>query len=134
MELFAADGHDAGGCERVTGKSGMRPLELRPVNFSHDVSVAKIVPKWVDPWGITRKNTTLGRSSPLEIGGTPCRINHLRVFCRTLIKTGSSESTEMPSAFCDDRDMAKSARKPPETLTVTARLHAAHEPAQTRLS
>ena len=27
MELFAADGHDAGGCERVTGKSGMRPLE-----------------------------------------------------------------------------------------------------------
>ena len=28
MELFAADGHDAGGCERVTGKSGMRPWEL----------------------------------------------------------------------------------------------------------
>ena len=27
MELFAADGHDAGGCERVTGKSGMRPTE-----------------------------------------------------------------------------------------------------------
>ncbi len=30
MELFAADGHDAGGCERVTGKSGMRP-ELEEV-------------------------------------------------------------------------------------------------------
>ena len=29
MELFAADGHDAGGCERVTGKSGMRPLRQR---------------------------------------------------------------------------------------------------------
>ena len=28
MELFAADGHDAGGCERVTGKSGMRPDEV----------------------------------------------------------------------------------------------------------
>ena len=28
MELFAADGHDAGGCERVTGKSGMRPVQL----------------------------------------------------------------------------------------------------------
>ena len=27
MELFAADGHDAGGCERVTGKSGMRPYD-----------------------------------------------------------------------------------------------------------
>ena len=27
MELFAADGHDAGGCERVTGKSGMRPIQ-----------------------------------------------------------------------------------------------------------
>ncbi len=31
MELFAADGHDAGGCERVTGKSGMRPREFPPV-------------------------------------------------------------------------------------------------------
>ena len=31
MELFAADGHDAGGCERVTGKSGMRPLEVAGV-------------------------------------------------------------------------------------------------------
>ena len=31
MELFAADGHDAGGCERVTGKSGMRPLASRLV-------------------------------------------------------------------------------------------------------
>ena len=29
MELFAADGHDAGGCERVTGKSGMRPALRR---------------------------------------------------------------------------------------------------------
>ena len=29
MELFAADGHDAGGCERVTGKSGMRPIFSR---------------------------------------------------------------------------------------------------------
>ena len=29
MELFAADGHDAGGCERVTGKSGMRPFPPR---------------------------------------------------------------------------------------------------------
>ena len=29
MELFAADGHDAGGCERVTGKSGMRPFKMR---------------------------------------------------------------------------------------------------------
>ena len=29
MELFAADGHDAGGCERVTGKSGMRPRDVR---------------------------------------------------------------------------------------------------------
>ena len=31
MELFAADGHDAGGCERVTGKSGMRPPEGWPL-------------------------------------------------------------------------------------------------------
>ena len=32
MELFAADGHDAGGCERVTGKSGMRPTALPGVS------------------------------------------------------------------------------------------------------
>ena len=42
MELFAADGHDAGGCERVTGKSGMRPVErqadevLRPYREAAD--------------------------------------------------------------------------------------------------
>ena len=33
MELFAADGHDAGGCERVTGKSGMRPVETAPAEL-----------------------------------------------------------------------------------------------------
>ena len=32
MELFAADGHDAGGCERVTGKSGMRPFRTHLKN------------------------------------------------------------------------------------------------------
>ena len=37
MELFAADGHDAGGCERVTGKSGMRPEELRDAERRLDV-------------------------------------------------------------------------------------------------
>ena len=30
-------------------------LELRSVNFSHDGNVAKMVPKRVDPWEITRK-------------------------------------------------------------------------------
>ena len=25
------------------------------LNFSHDGNVAKMVPKWVDPWEITRK-------------------------------------------------------------------------------
>ena len=37
MELFAADGHDAGGCERVTGKSGMRPR--RKVNWIIDADI-----------------------------------------------------------------------------------------------
>ena len=36
MELFAADGHDAGGCERVTGKSGMRPTTRRRLIASED--------------------------------------------------------------------------------------------------
>ena len=42
MELFAADGHDAGGCERVTGKSGMRPNDLPgvyPELYDNDPSV-----------------------------------------------------------------------------------------------
>ena len=45
MELFAADGHDAGGCERVTGKSGMRPLaaslcgELTPRSNPRHVTI-----------------------------------------------------------------------------------------------
>ena len=30
-------------------------LELRSVNFSHDGNVAKMAPKWVDPWEITRQ-------------------------------------------------------------------------------
>ena len=34
MELFAADGHDAGGCERVTGKSGMRPPQTRADSYA----------------------------------------------------------------------------------------------------
>ena len=60
-------------------------LDLRPVNFSHDVNVAKIVPKWVDPREITCKNTASGRASPLQISGTPCGINDLQVFFRTLL-------------------------------------------------
>ena len=36
MELFTADGHDAGGCERVTGKSGMRPVRSALTNPVRD--------------------------------------------------------------------------------------------------
>ena len=43
MELFAADGHDAGGCERVTGKSGMRPRELHPFEALELATVIKAV-------------------------------------------------------------------------------------------
>ena len=41
MELFAADGHDAGGCERVTGKSGMRPSRL--VFWTHRVAICAML-------------------------------------------------------------------------------------------
>ena len=44
MELFAADGHDAGGCERVTGKSGMRPLERADLIDRVDVVIAEHEP------------------------------------------------------------------------------------------
>ena len=44
MELFAADGHDAGGCERVTGKSGMRPHATVPADYDleNDGQVPKL--------------------------------------------------------------------------------------------
>ena len=42
MELFAADGHDAGGCERVTGKSGMRPHILDTPRLSDADRVAML--------------------------------------------------------------------------------------------
>ena len=41
MELFAADGHDAGGCERVTGKSGMRPKQLVGEMARHTLRLQK---------------------------------------------------------------------------------------------
>ena len=43
MELFAADGHDAGGCERVTGKSGMRPADLYKIANGR----SKLFFKWI---------------------------------------------------------------------------------------
>ena len=45
MELFAADGHDAGGCERVTGKSGMRPITMSVLREC-----------WRRLWGALRRN------------------------------------------------------------------------------
>ena len=52
-----------------------------PAALTH---VAKILPKWAhDSWETTPKNTTSGRSSPLEIRDTPCRINNLWVFLQT---------------------------------------------------
>ena len=54
MELFAADGHDAGGCERVTGKSGMRPLDVylapsgKAARFSNDGAGFKQLIAWIE--------------------------------------------------------------------------------------
>ena len=46
MELFAADGHDAGGCERVTGKSGMRPAPggEEPIQVRQHVFFVGVLP------------------------------------------------------------------------------------------
>ena len=57
MELFAADGHDAGGCERVTGKSGMRP---RKVAKHMDTRA------WADHLAPTLKDEVAGKR-PFEI-------------------------------------------------------------------
>ena len=61
MELFAADGHDAGGCERVTGKSGMRPAKRWRFEYPH---VARILERmagghdsgarWMESWAQAR--------------------------------------------------------------------------------
>ena len=45
------------------------------------------------------KNTTSRRSSPLKIGGTPCRINDLRVFRRTLVSAVVSSGGTPPTVF-----------------------------------
>ena len=42
MELFAADGHDAGGCERVTGKSGMRPPQVSASAILRQIASQKL--------------------------------------------------------------------------------------------
>ena len=55
-------------------------LELRSVNFSHDGNVAKMVPKWVDPWEITRKEYDISTIFATQNRRYTCRINDLRVF------------------------------------------------------
>ena len=45
MELFAADGHDAGGCERVTGKSGMRPAAVEIAREANTEATGELVPR-----------------------------------------------------------------------------------------
>ena len=43
MELFAADGHDAGGCERVTGKRGVfRAEEQRRARLVTELRKARL--------------------------------------------------------------------------------------------
>ena len=58
MELFAADGHDAGGCERVTGKSGMRPLVHGVALTTAELSAGLAMPvRWMRaPSGLTRQS------------------------------------------------------------------------------
>ena len=51
MELFAADGHDAGGCERVTGKSGMRPVKI-PRLLAEKIIVDALQQRLADPSAI----------------------------------------------------------------------------------
>ena len=55
MELFAADGHDAGGCERVTGKSGMRPLVMNGVSTRR---YASVLPEMADQVGISKSEVS----------------------------------------------------------------------------
>ena len=66
MELFAADGHDAGGCERVTGKSGMRPIAWI------DQPVRSVVYEPTGPWhrafeeALLQAGLPLARANPLQ--------------------------------------------------------------------
>ena len=59
MELFAADGHDAGGCERVTGKSGMRPVSVR-----HELSSSNVLPSPLSPVSSVVRRPGLSAISP----------------------------------------------------------------------
>ena len=62
MELFAADGHDAGGCERVTGKSGMRPKKV--TNHAYQVALNVVFHNFV------RIHQTLGMRPAMAAGVT----------------------------------------------------------------
>ena len=76
MELFAADGHDAGGCERVTGKSGMRPWRHRE---SVDIDIVLPDVENIASWMEGRKDD-IGA----QTGGTfeECRAEHITLAIR----------------------------------------------------
>ena len=67
MELFAADGHDAGGCERVTGKSGMRPFDPALANGWYD-GLADDQRDALDSIAANRNQLAHGASIGLSLG------------------------------------------------------------------
>ena len=72
MELFAADGHDAGGCERVTGKSGMRPSLAQKNTVrqksSNESVYAHFIEKGSGTAGTVVSSSTLGAQFLIQSG------------------------------------------------------------------
>ena len=80
MELFAADGHDAGGCERVTGKSGMRPVPLLQVPHG-----------WVNVHGHVHQRESPSRNRHInvsieQLNYRPARLSDIRRLARRLLE------------------------------------------------
>ena len=117
MELFATDGHDAGGCERVTGKSGMRPVESairRVINLRIKGASIYWLPESVDAILLLRSFYKSGRWNCLQrMAMTPGGCERV---------TGKSEmrpsgpTVGLPvGRFCPDDSCAARSRRPDDT-------------------
>ena len=95
MELFAADGHDAGGCERVTGKSGMRPRDLNVVSVCSLV-VLEIL-QYPGQRGDFERTFRVLRSLPADIWVT----EHARLFGRYRKFVARETAKNPPDPFID---------------------------------
>ena len=121
MELFAADGHDAGGCERVTGKSGMRP-ERTPSRFLDTLgSESPRIPQQNAPLDTTGRGRN-GGNRPFNqgvAGSIPARpTNRINKLRRSRVRRNLGVSTSCPVTWhpSDSSAFTHQARQPADPM------------------